>query len=63
MKTDKIDDIERRLRLIEAFLDVEMQQRQLIMQSNHPNFGPPIINHWYGSSMALLPTDFQPGEQ
>jgi hypothetical protein len=61
MKTDKIDDIERRLRLIEAFLDVEMQERQFIAQSKYPNLGPEAINHWYGSSAGLRLN--RPGEQ
>lgn len=45
-------DIERRLALVEAFLDTELRERQHLAQLNSPSCSGPI-NPWYGRSLGL----------
>ncbi len=45
-------DIERRLALVEAFLDTELRERQHLAHLNSPNCSGPI-NPWYGRSLGL----------
>ena len=52
MTEERIAALERRLALIEAFLDQEMRERQHFTQLRDPGSGGQI-NPWYGSSLGL----------
>jgi len=53
MTNDRLSNIEKRLQLIEAFLDAEMRQRQHLanLQDVGGHGGP--VNPWYGCSLGV----------
>ena len=52
MDNDRLAKLERRLALVEAFLDAELRKRQHLAQMNTPYDSGPI-NPWYGCSLGI----------
>lgn len=53
MSNSRIAQLEERVRLIEAFLDAELRQRQHLAERDCPG-GIGTINPWYGCELGLV---------